>query len=512
MTAPAKPKKEKPPTPLVEDVILSQLVTLGRDERENLRYYSSPGFGEFVSSSEEAQFEADAGTKRFVPPARMVPKVNLPAAPAKCADTAALFEAVKQFFLKRLDFEESAARACAAYVFYTWTGDNLSVTPVLFVLGDYGAGKSRLLQIMWRLSCRGFRCSLNTSFAAARNVISRWKTTLVLDEGTIKGKVSEKSEEWIRAICDSTSDPSGVILIASKDEAGETHAFFMGGPKIISSTREWPDQGFARRCVMITMLTTARNFRRLNMTDDREADALAAQLHGLRHRLLGHRTSDPASVEDEVNDDLYARGLRAGSKQFSTPLAAVLKVFAPAEYEALVDDAIARAADAVETAAESLEGRIIGHLFAVRRDLVGETPGEFSPSEIAAALSRDDDEVRPFVVGKILKKMGFTLHHTNAGNLWAFPPSKNDGTDPFEALCRKYVPSFEPAKSGRSPFHKWKETPPEKSPMPADQKVKGVKGVEGSPVLRVGAREEALSLAMKERPEGAPPERRGGRE
>lgn len=434
----AKPKK---PEWLVERVFPHGddsrfVVSLGVARDKTYRYYLAPSFGATFSEMEEAEYE-HAGEK-YAPPS--IPGcLKLPPAPLVCTDPAALFFRIQRLILRELDVTDEGARTITAFTLFTWIGDNLPAQPVLFILGKPGSGKSRLGDLLFALCRRPARFTLNSSFAAARNVIHRFEPTLILEEATPRGRGNEKDAEWVRAICDAASNRDGMILMADREMQGEFHEYRFGSPKAIFSTGPWQDEAFNRRTVVIQMRTTAKNFKpRFQKGFEQEAEAITAELHFLRLRLLGVGAGDPADLLDTVNDDLFAARLGPGAKQFGAALAAVIKFVAPLEYQAHLRTVSEAALEKVAEKAESFPGRVV----AVVARLHSRGGGlSFAPAEIAEMLNAEDpaesarNPVKPAGVGRVLAILGFKAAHTRERQL-----REAASKESLETLFREYLP------------------------------------------------------------------------
>jgi hypothetical protein len=494
------------PQPMVEETIPlgggdKFALSLGVAADRTYRYFIAPGFQTAFDQTETAEYE-HAGVK-FAAPDSIPSCVQLPHAPKKCDDPAALFERTRDLILGagQVDCTPEDAMLVTAYVFFTYLGDGLPAHPVMFVLGEPGSGKSHLADVLQHLVRRPARFTISSTFAAARNVIHLFAPTLLLEEAAPRGRGSEVDAEWYRAVCDATTNPTGTILRADPEDIGKVHEFRFGGPKIIFSTAPWADKAFNRRTTEIVMQTTARNIRPLLSSEFcTEASDIAAQLHYLRLMCLVQGSHDPVAALDQVNDDLFELGLRAGGKQFNASLGAVLKAAAAPKYYAVyMNAARRRESDKVAERADSFTGKIVGVIFNMRQ-----RPGfgEVSPKEVALAVDGLEEEesgreplrtASAAMVGRTLKTLGFRSHRTRDKNLWVAPSEAK-----LQALFAKYIVSAEPASDvlspqtslatqvgGKTSFHPSGAEPPAAADKPEGHGVEGVEGAEAGLGLTV---------------------------
>ena len=71
------------------------------------------------------------------------------------------------------------------YVLLTWVYNRFSSIPYLRVIGDYGSGKTRLLQVL-NICYKSIIASGNASEAPIFRLIDRYGGTLIIDEAEFK--------------------------------------------------------------------------------------------------------------------------------------------------------------------------------------------------------------------------------------------------------------------------------------------------------------------------------------
>ena len=80
--------------------------------------------------------------------------ILLPSAASEYGTDADLLRDIQAFIHKRVDISASFERIATQYVLLTWIHDRLNELPYLRARGDYGSGKSRLLQVVGSICYR----------------------------------------------------------------------------------------------------------------------------------------------------------------------------------------------------------------------------------------------------------------------------------------------------------------------------------------------------------------------
>jgi hypothetical protein len=105
---------------------------------------------------------------------------------------------VEGFIFKYVDLESSFRTFAACYVLLSWLYDRFYSIPYLRLLGDFGTGKSRALDVIGGICYRPINVSGATSAAGIFRVIDRWKGTLILDESDFR--YSDETVDIIRIL------------------------------------------------------------------------------------------------------------------------------------------------------------------------------------------------------------------------------------------------------------------------------------------------------------------------
>jgi hypothetical protein len=85
--------------------------------------------------------------------------VLLPQAPEEYASEAALFEEIRGYIRRYVDFSATFEKLATAYVFLSWIYDAFNEVPYLRLRGDYGTGKTRALIVIGSICYKPFFAS-----------------------------------------------------------------------------------------------------------------------------------------------------------------------------------------------------------------------------------------------------------------------------------------------------------------------------------------------------------------
>jgi hypothetical protein len=179
--------------------------------------------------------------------------ILLPSAADPYQDEHALFLAVRSFIHKYVDIPRPFLTLCAYYVMLTWVYDRFTAVPYLRAIGDYGSGKTRLIQVTGSVSYRGIMAGGATTSSPVFRLLDRYKGTLVVDEADF-GQ-SDMYADLIKIL--NTGYMVGFPVLRSErngtDDGWEPTAYFTYGPKILATRGEFKDKALESRMFTHTM-------------------------------------------------------------------------------------------------------------------------------------------------------------------------------------------------------------------------------------------------------------------
>jgi len=169
-----------------------------------------------------------------------------------------LFSEVKSFLHRYIDIQSFWEDLLGHYVLVTWVYDAFQSLPYIRFLGEFGTGKTRMLEVVRELCYRSAMANGAASNASIFRIIDEWRGTFALDEADFS-----KSAEWsdIIKILNCGYKQGNPVLRAEGNAANSysPRAFCVFGPKILSTRRRFDDPALESRC--LTYHTTEKSLR-----------------------------------------------------------------------------------------------------------------------------------------------------------------------------------------------------------------------------------------------------------
>lgn len=164
-----------------------------------------------------------------------------------------LCEEIQSFIKKYVDLSDDFVVVSSVYVMMTWLYDQFRVLPYLRVVGIFGTGKSRFLEVVGNLSYKPMFASGSMSIASVFRTIDEIQGTLVLDEADFKN--TEASSEIAKIFNTGHADVFPVLRMKpnAQNKDFDTKAFKVFGPKIIGSRERFRDEALESRCLSYSM-------------------------------------------------------------------------------------------------------------------------------------------------------------------------------------------------------------------------------------------------------------------
>jgi len=106
-----------------------------------------------------------------------------------------LFREIKVFINKYLELPADFEEIASLYVLLTWVYEFAPSIPYLRVIGDWGTGKTRFLQVVGAICFRPIFASGATTPAPIFRILEQFRGTLVLDEADFKD-----SSAWMEMV------------------------------------------------------------------------------------------------------------------------------------------------------------------------------------------------------------------------------------------------------------------------------------------------------------------------
>jgi len=194
------------------------------------------------------------------------------------ASQAELFQEIKVFIHRYLELSVDFEEIAALYVMLTWVYEFAPSVPYLRVIGDWGSGKTRFLQVVGNICFRPIFASGATTPSPIFRILEKFRGTLVFDEADFKD-----SSAWVEIVklLNNGYRPGMPVLRAEK-ENGKWYprSFQVFGPKLIATRFPFRDEALESRCFTTEMMPLTRDDipRVLPVSFETEVKGLRAKL------------------------------------------------------------------------------------------------------------------------------------------------------------------------------------------------------------------------------------------
>lgn len=234
-----------------------------------------------------------------------------------------LLEEIRSFIHKYLDISPFFEKISPYYILLSWTYDCFNELPYLRAMGDYGCGKTRLLQVIGSLCYKPIFAGGATTTSPIFRILDDIKGTLILDEADFR--FSDTKSEIIKIL--NSGFAKGFVVLRTEGNNGEwsIKTFDVFGPKIIATRERFQDKALESRFLVEEMEKGhLREDIPLNIPDSfwDEATHIRNKLLMWRFLNYGKKNLDKDNVDKSIQPRL---------SQIISPLLSVIKDGAAAE-------------------------------------------------------------------------------------------------------------------------------------------------------------------------------------
>jgi len=225
------------------------------------------------------------------------------------------------FFQSKILIDDKYIWLMAAYTYYTWFYDSLTTAPYLFIVGDYGTAKTRILELLQLVCFNPVNLGTSVTNANIFRVQDMVKGTLIIDE--FEKNASYKNDDYAQILNNGYSYPGIVVRLESDGKKFTPVPFTVFGPKIIGA-RELPnDKALISRCFLIrTEHHTNDELIESNISLDlKEKDRADGEM--LRNRMLGLRFAK-SNKRPQLRKGIKFRTSRPRNVQLLTSILSVM--------------------------------------------------------------------------------------------------------------------------------------------------------------------------------------------
>ena len=268
----------------------------------------------------EKSLEIDGILLKPYPPEKDLFKhkvVLLPSGPKDYESQKELIQHIQSFIHKYLSVSEFFEKIASYYVLFTWIHDDFNELPYLRGLGDYGTGKSRLLQVIGSICYRPIFASGATTVSPIFRILNDFKGTLILDEADFK--MSDTTVEIIKILNSGFMKNVPVLRSEGNNKKNyDVKAFRVFGPKIIATRQLYKDTALESRMITEDMnLNFPRPDVPYNIPNSFWDEALE-----IRNKLLMFRFKNKSKCI--LNPKLENRKIEPRLNQIAIPLMSII--------------------------------------------------------------------------------------------------------------------------------------------------------------------------------------------
>lgn len=310
---------------------------------------------------------------------------------------ASLFREVRDFIHRYLELPTDFEEIASLYVLLTWVYEFAPSIPYLRVIGDWGSGKTRFLQVVGAICFRPIFASGATTPAPIFRILEQFRGTLVLDEADFKD-----SAAWVEMVklLNNGYRPGMPVLRADKENGRwYPRSYQVFGPKLIATRYPFKDEALESRCLTAEMMPLTR--------DDIPRVLPASfeiEVAGLRAKLLTFRLANLFRLKGKTfGNDLLEPDLQPRLQEILIPLKAMLNGD-HSMVETLADFVRRLQQNLFTRRQESNAGRVLAAIIELHWD--GE---ELTSQAIADRANQLDEEAPPLnseKVGWVVRRLG----------------------------------------------------------------------------------------------------------
>lgn len=225
-----------------------------------------------------------------------------------------IFLPIKETLEKFIDFSNPThSTVIALWIMGTYLFPIFEAYPYLGVGGMKGSGKSKILEILQRLTFNAFSTS-NATPASLFRIIEKNLCTVLIDEG--EALTGRESNQDLRLILNAGYKSSGLVT-RTNTETFKVETFRVYSPKAIASINPL-DQTLASRCISIVLLRTSNKEIGRTRINDRAAD-----WQGLRNNLYLFTLEHSLRVAEIFDKDEELSDLTNRTNELFLPLFAI---------------------------------------------------------------------------------------------------------------------------------------------------------------------------------------------
>jgi len=228
-----------------------------------------------------------------------------------------LLQQIRAYIHRYLELPPSYEAISALYILLSWVYEFTPSLPYLRVIGDWGTGKTRFLEVIGSICFRPIFASGAATPSPIFRILDQYRGTLVLDEADFK-----ESSSWtdMVKILNNGYRPGFPVLRADKvNGRWRPRGYQVFGPKLIATRFRFQDEALESRCLTAEMpVLTRSDIPRMFPAEFKD------EVHDLRSKLLTFRLYNLFKLKgSEFTNDLLEPGLQPRLQEILMPLKAL---------------------------------------------------------------------------------------------------------------------------------------------------------------------------------------------
>lgn len=266
-------------------------------------------------------FDLEGITLKPHPPTKDLLKskvVLFPSEPKEYGTQIELITIIQSFIHQYLSVSPFFEKIASYYALFSWIHDDFNELPYLRGLGDYGTGKSRMLQAIGSLCYRPIFANGATTVSPIFRILNDFHGTLILDEADFK--LSDTTAEMIKIL--NSGFMKGMPVLRSEGnnkKSFDVKAYDVFGAKVIATRQLYKDTALESRMITEDMnLTSPRKDVPFNLPDCFWDEALE-----IRNQLLMFRFRNKG--KSKIKPELEDRSIEPRLNQIAVPLMSVIE-------------------------------------------------------------------------------------------------------------------------------------------------------------------------------------------
>lgn len=243
--------------------------------------------------------------------------ILFPSEPKEYGTQADLIKSIQGFIHRYISVSIFFEKIASYYVLFSWIHDDFNELPYLRGLGDFGTGKSRLIQTIGSICYRPIFANGATTVSPIFRILNDFHGTLILDEADFK--LSDTTVEMVKILNSGFAKGNSVLRSEGTNKKSfEPKSYNVFGPKVIATRFLYKDSALESRMITEDMnLNTPRTDVPYNLPANFWEEALQ-----LRNKLLMFRFRNKGKYP--LNPNYADRTIEPRLNQISVPLMSII--------------------------------------------------------------------------------------------------------------------------------------------------------------------------------------------